>query len=70
VDIVFGTQNIAEFPRLLEERLKTGKRMRSIIANNPEISEDGMKPVRMHRHKALVNITYGCNIARTQRIYE
>ena len=61
VDIVFGTQNIAEFPRLLEERLKTGRRMRSIIANNPDITEDGMKPVRMHRHKALVNITYGCN---------
>ena len=61
VDIVFGTQNIAEFPKLLEERLKTGRRMRSIIDNNPYISEDDMKPVRMHRHKALVNITYGCN---------
>ncbi len=61
VDIVFGTQNIAEFPKLLEERLKTGRRMRSIIDNNPDISEDDMKPVRMHRHKALVNITYGCN---------
>ena len=61
VDIVFGTQNIAQFPELLEERLKTGRRMRAVIANNPDISEDGMKPVRMHRHKALVNITYGCN---------
>ena len=61
VDIVFGTQNIAQFPELLEERLKTGRRMRAIIANNPDISEEGMKPVRMHRHKALVNITYGCN---------
>ena len=61
MDIVFGTQNIAEFPALLEERLKTGKRMRSVIANNPHISEDDMRPVRMHRHKALVNITYGCN---------
>ena len=61
VDIVFGTQNIAEFPGLLEERLGTGRRMRSIIDNNPDISEDDMKPVRMHHHKALVNITYGCN---------
>ena len=61
VDIVFGTQNIAQFPELLEERLKTGRRMRAVIANNPDISEEGMKPVRMHRHKALVNITYGCN---------
>ena len=61
VDIVFGTQNIAEFPALLEERLKTGRRMRAIVDNNPDISEADMKPVRMHRHKALVNITYGCN---------
>ncbi len=61
VDIVFGTQNISEFPDLLEERLRTGRRMRSIIDNNPDINEDDMKPVRMHRHKALVNITYGCN---------
>lgn len=61
VDIVFGTQNIAEFPKMLEERLSTGRRVRSIIDNNPHISEDEMKPVRMHKHKALVNITYGCN---------
>ena len=61
VDIVFGTQNIAEFPALLEKRLTTGRRQRSILDNNPVIDEDAMKPKRMHRHKALVNITYGCN---------
>ncbi len=61
VDIVFGTQNIAQFPELLEERLKTGHRVRAVIDNNPDINEDDMKPVRMHRHKALVNIAYGCN---------
>ena len=52
VDIVFGTQNIAAFPDLLEERLNGRKKVRAIIDNNPD---------RMHRHKALVNITYGCN---------
>jgi tRNA-2-methylthio-N6-dimethylallyladenosine synthase len=31
------------------------------VDNNPNIDEDEMKPVRMHSHKALVNITYGCN---------
>ena len=41
VDIVFGTQNIAQFPELLEERLRTGRRMRAVIANNPDISEAG-----------------------------
>ena len=61
VDIVFGTQNIAEFPELLEKRISTGRKQRSIIDNNPVIDENEMKPKRMHRHKALVNITFGCN---------
>lgn len=61
VDIVFGTQNIAQLPELLELRKKTGKKQRAIIDNNPHITEDEMKPVRMHPHKALVNITYGCD---------
>lgn len=61
VDIVFGTQNIGQFPELLEKRIATGKRQRSIIDNNPVIDESDMHPKRMHRHKALVNITYGCN---------
>ena len=61
VDIVFGTQNIAKLPELLELRKKTGKKQRAIIDNNPDITEDEMHPVRMHHHKALVNITFGCN---------
>ena len=61
VDIVFGTQNIAQFPQLLENRLTTDRRQRAIIDNNPVITEDEMKPKRMYKHKALVNITFGCN---------
>lgn len=61
VDIVFGTQNIAKFPELLEKRLKTGKKQYSIVDNNPVIDEDEMQPKRLYKHKALVNITYGCN---------
>lgn len=61
VDIVFGTQNIAKLPELLELRQKTGKKQRAIVDNNPDITEDEMHPVRMHHHKALVNITFGCN---------
>ena len=61
VDIVFGTQNIAKLPELLEFRKTTGKKQRAIVDNNPDITEDEMHPVRMHRHKALVNITFGCN---------
>lgn len=60
VDIVFGTQTIAEFPNLLMERIRTGKKQSSIIANNQEIPEE-KESKREFKHKALVNITYGCN---------
>lgn len=60
VDIVFGTQTIAEFPNLLMERIRTGKKQFSIIANNEEIPEE-KETKREFKHKALVNITYGCN---------
>lgn len=60
VDIVFGTQTIAEFPNLLVERIRTGKKQFSIIANNEEIPEE-KESKREFKHKALVNITYGCN---------
>ncbi|MBQ6582803.1 MAG: tRNA (N6-isopentenyl adenosine(37)-C2)-methylthiotransferase MiaB [Mogibacterium sp.] len=60
VDIVFGTQTIGEFPALLRERLRTGKKQFSIIANSDTPPEE-KDPKRVHRHKALVNITYGCN---------
>lgn len=60
VDIVFGTQTIAEFPNLLMERIRTGKKQFSIIDNNEEIPEE-KESKREFKHKALVNITYGCN---------
>lgn len=60
VDIVFGTQTIAEFPNLLMKRIRTGKKQFSIIANNETIPEE-KESKREFAHKALVNITYGCN---------
>ncbi len=60
VDIVFGTQTIAEFPNLLMERIRTGKKQFSIIANNETIPEE-KESKREFAHRALVNITYGCN---------
>lgn len=60
VDIVFGTQTIAEFPNLLMERIRTGKKQFFIIANNEEIPEE-KESKREFKNKALVNITYGCN---------
>ena len=59
-DIVFGTQTISQFPQLLRKRIETGEKQLSIIENSSEIpEEDNAK--RLHKHKALVNITYGCN---------
>ena len=60
VDILFGTQTIGEFPKLLSERIRTGRKQISIIDNSPDIPEV-IESKRMLRHKALVNITYGCN---------
>ena len=61
VDIIFGTQNISKLPELLENRIKSGKKQYEIIDNNPTIEEENLNPVREYEHKALVNITYGCN---------
>jgi tRNA-i(6)A37 thiotransferase enzyme miaB len=60
VDVVFGTQTIGDFPRLLNDRMSTGKKQFSITANN-SIVPDEKESKRLHKHKALVNITYGCN---------
>ena len=60
IDVVFGTNNIHELPELIRkaqiERLKAV----SIIENTEEIHEE-MPKARKYKHKALVNITYGCN---------
>lgn len=61
VDIIFGTQNISEFPKLLEERISTNKKQYKIIEDNPLITCEKMHPKRLYKHKALVNITFGCN---------
>ena len=60
VDVVFGTQTIGDFPRLLNDRISTGKKQFSITANN-SIVPDEKESKRLYKHKALVNITYGCN---------
>lgn len=60
VDVVFGTQTIGDFPRLLNDRISTGKKQFSITANNSIVPEE-KESKRLHKHKALVNITYGCN---------
>jgi len=59
VDIVFGTQNIADLPDLINRRISTGRSICSIEDNgfDPEL----FKVRRKHNFKALVPITIGCD---------
>ena len=60
VDVIFGTHNIHEFPELLEKYFAKNKRQRSVWEEHGEIVE-GLPCDRLFRHKAFVNIMYGCN---------
>ena len=60
VDIIFGTHNIHEFPRLVENVVAEKKKVTDVWEDGGEIVE-GLPAKRLYRHKAFVNITYGCN---------
>ncbi len=75
VDVIFGTHNIHELPVLLEEVekekenrtlfkkngiMERGKGLISVWENGEGIVED-LPSSRLYRHKAFVNIMYGCN---------
>ena len=60
VDMIFGTHNIHEFPRLLETVLSEKEKIIDVWENGGDIIE-GLPAKRLYRHKAFVNIMYGCN---------
>lgn len=60
VDVVFGTHNIHQFPELLENVINEKKKQISVWDEGGEIVE-GLPVKRLHDHKALVNIMFGCN---------
>lgn len=60
VKIVFGTHNIHEFPKLLHRYLTSGKRVFEIWEKEGRVIEH-MPAKRSERHRAWVNIVYGCN---------
>lgn len=60
VDVIFGTHNIHEFPRLLETVLSEKEKIINVWENGGDIIE-GLPAKRLYRHKAFVNIMYGCN---------
>ncbi len=60
VDLIFGTFNIYEFPRLLLTTLESGGMIVDIWTEHKEIVED-LPSVRKYPFKSGVNIMFGCN---------
>ncbi|MEA4922111.1 MAG: tRNA (N6-isopentenyl adenosine(37)-C2)-methylthiotransferase MiaB [Eubacteriaceae bacterium] len=60
VDIIFGTHNIHRFPDLLEKTVTEKEKQTEIWPGGGEVVE-GLPSKRLYRHKAFVNIMYGCN---------
>jgi len=60
VDLIFGTHNIHAFPELLRNVRDERVKQVAILENGGEIVE-GLPAKREHRHKASVNIMYGCD---------
>ncbi|MDR1779015.1 MAG: tRNA (N6-isopentenyl adenosine(37)-C2)-methylthiotransferase MiaB [Clostridiales Family XIII bacterium] len=60
VDMVFGTHNIHEFPRLLENVASESEKAYRVLGAREEIVED-LPAKRAYGYKAFVNIMFGCN---------
>lgn len=60
IDIIFGTHNLADFERLLKQRLEKGKKF--IEISNDEYSIKECSFVKRSTYpSAYVNVMYGCN---------
>ena len=60
VDLIFGTHNIHAFPGLLQNVVQERVKQVAVLENGGEIVE-GLPAKREYRHKAFVNIMYGCD---------
>lgn len=60
IDFVFGTQNIYELPKILENVILNKKTCVEKASDNKKICEK-IPEYRTYKHKALINIMYGCN---------
>lgn len=60
VDVIFGTHNLHELPVLLDNLYKEKHKQLSVWEDGGEIVE-GLPAERLFKHKAFVNIMYGCN---------
>lgn len=60
IDLVFGTHNKQNLPRLIYEAYMTKSKVVEVISSEGEILEEAPKIRELH-HKAWVNIMYGCD---------
>ena len=60
VDLVFGPQQLWQFPELLLQKLETGKRVFERY-DGPGAVAEGIPVVRQDKTKAWVSIMHGCN---------
>lgn len=60
VRLLFGTHNIQELPIMLDELSTTGQRIVKIYSREGEVYEN-LPVKRFGKHKAWVNIMYGCD---------
>ena len=60
VDVILGTHNIHELPTLLDNLYKEKEKQLSVWPEGGDIVE-GLPSKRLYKHKAYVNITFGCN---------
>lgn len=60
VDLVFGTHNVHEFPKLLDNVQNERKKVVAVWENGGDIVE-GLPVKRKDSFRALVDIMYGCN---------
>ena len=60
IDIVIGTHNKGNLPKLIQDAYKTKMKVVEVLSCEGEILEDAPK-IRESKHKAWVNIMYGCD---------
>ena len=60
VDIVFGTHNISDLPRILSDSINSDKQQIEVLSIEGDIIED-IPVKRDSKYKAWVNIMYGCD---------
>ena len=60
VNFVFGTHNLYDLPKLIYENIENKKTKVSVLSEEGDLIE-GLPVRRVSKHKAYVNIIYGCD---------